>query len=113
MTRLFTFAIATLLALPAAATELGDDGLHKADWMRDTFKDLQEDAAEAADEGTRVVLLIEQRGCVYCRDMHEKTFVDPRIEALLTDDYFPIQLNLHGDTEVIDFDVTRGISTDI
>ena len=68
-------AIAMLLvaALPLGAVEMGDDGLHKPDWFRDTFKDLQEDAAEAADEGKRLVLIIEQRGCVYCRDMHENT----------------------------------------
>ena len=28
---------ATLIALPVWAAELGDDGLHKTDWMRDTF----------------------------------------------------------------------------
>ena len=36
--------------------------------------------------------------------MHEKTFVDPRVNALLSNDYFPVQLNLHGDTEVVDTD---------
>lgn len=97
-------ALLILFALPAAASEVGDDGLHKPDWLRDTFKDLQEDASEAADEGTRVVILVEQRGCVYCREMHEKTFPDERIKALLENDYFPIQINLHGDTEVIDTD---------
>ncbi|NNE81035.1 MAG: thioredoxin fold domain-containing protein [Silicimonas sp.] len=105
MSRILTIVTVLLLgSLSASAAELGDDGLHKADWMRDTFKDLQEDAAEASAEGKRLVILVEQRGCIYCREMHEKTFVDPRVEALLTDDYFPVQLNLHGDTEVIDTD---------
>ena len=27
------------LALAAGAVELGDDGLHKPDWLRETFKD--------------------------------------------------------------------------
>ena len=104
MPRLITVLVAALLtALPAFA-EVGDDGLHKADWLRDTFKDLQEDAAEAAGEGKRLVILVEQRGCIYCKKMHEETFVDPRVEALLVEDYFPVQLNLHGDTEVIDTD---------
>ena len=35
------------LALPAAAAELGDDGLHKPEWLRDTFKDMSDDLAEA------------------------------------------------------------------
>ncbi|GAA6199544.1 thioredoxin family protein [Aquicoccus sp. SU-CL01552] len=95
---------ALLLAIPVAAAELGDDGLHKADWMRDTFKDLREDFAEAKAEGKRVVVIVEQRGCIYCRDMHENTFPDPRIQKLLHEAYFPIQLNLHGDTEIVDTD---------
>ena len=104
MTRLLAFLIAVILNTAPSIAEIGDDGLHKADWMRDTFKDLQEDAAEAAAEGKRLMILVEQRGCIYCKKMHEETFVDPRIKAMLTEDYFPVQLNLHGDTEVIDTD---------
>lgn len=100
--------IASLTALVISgasyAAELGDDGLHKADWMRDTFKDLQEDFEEAKGEGKRLLLLVEQRGCLYCTDMHENTFPDSRVKALLENDYFVVQLNLHGDVEIIDTD---------
>ena len=65
MTRLMSLVAALLLALPVYAAEMGDDGLHKADWMRETFKDLNEDLAEANAEGKRLMLLFEQRGCVY------------------------------------------------
>lgn len=104
MHRLFALAVAVLIALPAAAVEVGDDGLHKPDWLRDTFKDLQEDFAEARAENKRLVILIEQRGCIYCRDMHQKTFTDERVKALLENDYFPVQLNLHGDIAIVDTD---------
>lgn len=90
------------LGLPAA--EMGDDGLHKAHWMRDTFKDLAEDLAEANDEGKRMLIMIEQRGCIYCRKMHEEVFVVPEIAAKLNDAFFVIQLNMFGDIEVTDFD---------
>ena len=63
-------ALLALLAMPAFAAELGDDGLHKTDWMRDTFKDLREDLHEANVEGKRLVLMVEQRGCIYCTKMH-------------------------------------------
>lgn len=98
------FALA--LAVPAGATELGmgDDGLHKSDWMRDTFKDLREDLAEANAEGKRLVLFFEQRGCVYCAQMHTEVFPRPEIDSYIRDNYFVVQLNLHGDTEVTDFD---------
>ena len=97
---------ALTLALPAAAAgvPMGDDGLHKPDWLRDTFKDLREDFAEAEAEGKRLLIIVEQRGCIYCRDMHENTFTDPRVKEMLEDVYFPVQINLHGDIEIVDTD---------
>ena len=95
---------ATLIALPVWAAELGDDGLHKTDWMRDTFKDLRDDLAEANDEGKRLVLFFEQRGCIYCTQMHEEVFPDPTISDYIEENYFVVQLNLHGDIEVTDLD---------
>ncbi len=96
--------VALVMAAPVMAAEMGDDGLHKAAWFRDTFKDLKEDFAEAEAEGKRLLVIVEQRGCLYCRDMHERTFPDPRVNAMLTDRYFPVQINLHGDTEITDTD---------
>ena len=58
MPRLLALLTALLMTAAPALAEIGDDGLHKADWLRDTFKDLQEDAAEAAQEGKRLVLLV-------------------------------------------------------
>ncbi|WP_299919479.1 thioredoxin family protein [uncultured Roseobacter sp.] len=93
-----------LSALPAFAAELGDDGLHKTDWMRDTFKDLSEDLEEANAEGKRLVLMIEQRGCIYCTKMHEDVFPREEIASYIRDNFFVVQVNLHGDTEITDFD---------
>ncbi len=107
MTRLFIFlAMVFSLALPLSAAELGDDGLHKPSWLRDTFKDLSDDLAEANAEGKRLMVIWEQRGCIYCSKMHEEVFVDPKIEALINDTYFVVQMNLFGDVEVTDFDGT-------
>jgi thioredoxin-related protein len=112
MPRLFALAAAALLALglttaiptTATAVELGDDGLHKTDWMRDTFKDLREDLAEANAEGKRLAIIMEQRGCVYCTQMHEEIFPQPVLADYIRDNFFVVQMNLHGDTEVTDFD---------
>ena len=106
MTRLLAFLTAILLAVPAGAVELGDDGLHKAAWMRDTFKDMGDDLAEARAEGKRLMVLIEQRGCIYCTKMHEEVFVAPEIRTLLEERYFVVQMNMFGDVEVTDFDGT-------
>ncbi|ETA50368.1 thioredoxin family protein [Ponticoccus alexandrii] len=97
-------ALAAVIALPLAAAEMGDDGLFKSPWMRDTFKDLREDLDEANAEGKRLVLLFEQRGCIYCRQMHEEVFTDPMVSDYIDENYFVVQLNLHGDIEVTDFD---------
>lgn len=103
MRRAAVAALALLMAAPVSA-ELGDDGLHKQPWMRDTFKDLREDLDEANAEGKRLVLFFEQRGCIYCTKMHEEVFSDPEISAYIGDNFFVVQMNLYGDIEVVDFD---------
>ena len=104
MKRLLLALSAIVIATSTQAAELGDDGLHKTDWMRDTFKDLSEDLEEANAEGKRLMLMFEQRGCVYCTKMHNEVFPDPDVSAMIEDNYFVVQLNLHGDVEVTDFD---------
>jgi thioredoxin-related protein len=106
MLRRLALAAALAMTTPALAVELGDDGLHKPEWLRETFKDLRDDLAEANAEGKRLMLIFEQRGCIYCTKMHEEVFPDPAIDALIRDHYFVVQMNLFGDVEVTDFDGT-------
>lgn len=101
---LAAMVMAAVMAMPVGATEVGDDGLHKTAWMRDTFKDLREDLEEARAEGKRLVLFFEQRGCIYCTKMHKEVFPRPEISDYIAENYFVVQLNLHGDIEVTDFD---------
>jgi len=103
---LATITALVMAATPAQSVELGDDGLHKPTWLRDTFKDLREDLAEANAEGKRLLITVEQRGCIYCTRMHETVFPDPAIDALIRESYFVVQMNLFGDVEVTDFDGT-------
>ena len=102
--RILTTLLATCLALPLWAAELGDDGLHKTPWMRDTFRDMAEDLEEAGAEGKRLLVIWEQRGCIYCTKMHEEVYPADRIDALLHEHFFVVQMNLFGDIEVTDFD---------
>ncbi|MDZ7872854.1 MAG: thioredoxin family protein [Rhizobium sp.] len=95
-----------MLAASSLAAELGDDGLHKPSWLRETFKDLREDLSDANSENKRLLLIVEQRGCIYCTKMHEEVFSDPGIEAFIRENYYVVQLNLFGDIEVTDFDGT-------
>ena len=101
---LFTLLTAVFLGNMVAAATVGDDGLHIQPWIRDTFKDLQEDLDEANAEGKRLVIFFEQRGCIYCTKMHESVYPDPELSDYIDENFFVIQLNLHGDLEVVDFD---------
>lgn len=93
--------------VPAAAEGwMGDDGLHKQVWMRDTFLDMSEDLAEAHAEGKRMVIFFEQRGCSYCAKMHDEVYSDAEASKFIEEKFFVVQLNLHGDREVIDLDGT-------
>jgi len=104
MGRFLLTLAAACIALPLWADTIGDDGLHKATWMRDTFKDLREDLAEANAEGKRLAIIVEQRGCIYCAKMHREVFSREDVADYITDNFFVVQINLHGDIEVTDFD---------
>ncbi len=84
--------------------EKGEDGLHKQPWFQDTFLDLSEDLEEAQSQNKRLVIFWEQRGCPYCKAMHEVNFRIPRIVDYLKGNFFSLQLNMWGDREVTDFD---------
>ena len=102
--KILLLAMFPLFVNQASALEVGDDGLHKTQWMQDTFKDLREDLEEANAEGKRLVLFFEQIGCIYCTKMHKEVFSKEKVSNYINDNFFVVQLNLHGDIEVTDFD---------
>ena len=106
MKRLILTAAAVFMSATMGLAEMGDDGLHKAPWMRDTFKDLSEDLADANAEGKRLMVIIEQRGCIYCKKMHEEVFPVTKIADYIEENFFVVQINMFGDVEVTDFDGT-------
>jgi len=100
---LITFSM-ILLPLKIYGLELGEDGLYKQPWINETFMDLREDLEEANANNQRLMILFEQRGCVYCKRMHKKIYSIPEIASTLNDDFFVIRINIFGDLEVTDFD---------
>lgn len=97
-------AAATLALATSAQAEVGDDGLHVAPWIEETFLDLREDLADATANGQRLMVMIEQRGCIYCSTMHEEVWVVPDILEMLEEEFYVVRINMHGSTEVTDFD---------
>lgn len=102
--RLLLVVALCLPALPGWSATLGDDGLHKEEWFSITFRDIAEDIATAADEGKRLAIIIEQRGCIYCKKVHEEILSDPQVRDYIDANYKVVQYNLYGDEEVTDLD---------
>ena len=69
-----------------------------------TFRDVAEDVATAKSEGKRLAIIFEQRGCIYCREMHEKILSDPEVRDFIKANFMVVQYNMFGDEEVTDTD---------
>ena len=104
MPRLLLVLVFLLVPAPLMAAEIGDDGLHKQDWFSVTFRDLAEDLDTAQDDGNRLVMFFEQRGCIYCREVHETVLIDPEVRDFIKENFMVVQYNLYGDEELTDFD---------
>ncbi len=83
---------------------LGEDGMYHQPWFVNSFLDLKEDLAEAAEAGKRFVVMWEQRGCPYCRETHMVNFARPDISQYVQDNFAVLQLDLFGSRVVTDFD---------
>ena len=103
-TLLAAMALAVALTGWARAAEIGEDGLHKQPWFATTFKDVAEDIADAKAQGKRLAILFEQRGCIYCRKLHEEVLVIPQVRDFIEANFVVVQYNMFGDEEVTDTD---------
>lgn len=103
--RLFLALTALVVfSLQGWSAEVGEDGLHKQDWFALTFRDVAEDIETAREEGKRLVMIFEQRGCIYCAQMHEKLLADPEVADFIKSRFKVVQYNMFGDEEVTDLD---------
>ncbi len=100
----FLGVLGLVMATSAGAAEMGDDGLHKQPWFTDSFLEMADDLAEAGAEGKDLLILIEQQGCPYCRELHEVNFERQQIVDHLKENFMVVQLNMFGAREVVDFD---------
>ncbi len=73
----------------------------KPDWFKESFLDFEEDVAEAAEQGRRVMLYFHQNGCPYCARLVEENFTDPRLKSYIQQHFDSISLNMWGDREVV------------
>lgn len=112
--RLFLgFFVFGLLTNPApAADEALQAGMvnpgyeEKPAWFKDSFLDLREDVAEAAEEEKRLILYFYQDGCPYCAKLLNDNFADRGIAQKTQQHFEVIAINMWGDREVTDLQGT-------
>lgn len=96
-----------MIMLPTIALsqeKIGDNGLYKQDWFHQSFLEFNDDAIEASESGKYLMVLIEQAGCAYCRELHRVNFQNEKILKNLRDNFLIVQLDLWGSREVVGLD---------
>ena len=96
--------IACAAAVSAEEVPMGDDGLHKPAWFSLTFKDIAEDMEAAKSQGKRLALMFEQRGCIYCKEVHETVLTVPEVRDYIKEHFMVVQYNIHGSEDLTDLD---------
>ena len=86
---------------------LTEDGLYRQPWFLESFLDLADDLAAAANSGKRFAVMWELRGCPYCRETHLVNFARADVADYIKANFDILQLNLIGSRKVTDFDGTE------
>ncbi|MGI9424091.1 MAG: thioredoxin family protein, partial [Hyphomicrobiaceae bacterium] len=62
------------------------------------------DIEAAKEAGKRLAIIVEQRGCIYCKKLHETVFSNPEVSRYISSNFIVVQFNMFGDEEVADID---------
>jgi thioredoxin-related protein len=90
-----------LFLLPGPASAAAAAGpLALPPWFAETFLDLREDVAQAARDGKRVMILFEQNGCPYCKELILTNFSQKTIADKARKNFLAVSLNIWGDREL-------------
>ena len=91
-------------ASPGLARDQTPEGFAYQDWFQATTFDLRADLEAAENSKKMLVLLWEQRGCYYCKQMHEVAFARKDIVDLIVANFHVVQMDLRGQREFIDLE---------
>jgi len=70
------------------------------DWFKESFLDFNEDVADAAASGKRLMLIFHQNGCPYCNALVERNLSQKDIEETVRKNFDAVALNMWGSREV-------------
>jgi thioredoxin-related protein len=73
-------------------------------WFKDSFLEFEDDVAEAAQAGRRVLLFFTQDNCPYCHALVTRNLSQKQIEDKVRGNFDVIQINIWGDREVVSLD---------
>ncbi len=76
----------------------------KPEWFKNSFLDIRDDVAEAAERDKRVMLYFYQDGCPYCKMLLQDNFGQLAISDKTRQYFDVIAINIWGDREVTDFE---------
>ena len=105
---LMTFLVAPAGAATPHPTELSAGMVNpgyeeKPAWFKESFLDIREDVAEAAQADKRVLLYFYQDGCPYCTKLLKDNFGNRDIVDRTRRHFDVVAINMWGDREVTDF----------
>ncbi|MCW9005761.1 MAG: thioredoxin fold domain-containing protein [Gammaproteobacteria bacterium] len=102
------FLLLSLSIIPLQAKQEGslaegmvNPGYHEQPlWFKNSFLDINEDIAEARENGKRLMLFFYQDGCPYCKKLFEDNFGQRDIAEKIKNNFDVVAINLWGDREV-------------
>jgi thioredoxin-related protein len=102
-------AVLVVASLPAAALAerasiRGTGEFAIPAWFKNSFLDLQDDAAEAAAQHKHLLVYIGQDGCPYCAALFNTNFSQKAIVDYTRAHFEAIEINMWGDRAVTDLD---------
>lgn len=97
----FSFVSVVVASEQNAGAFLGAKTAEKPSWFKESFLEFEEDVAEAAAHGKRVMLYFHQDGCPYCARLVEENFTDAELKSYIQQHFDGISLNMWGDREVV------------
>ncbi|RLA07586.1 MAG: hypothetical protein DRQ51_05600 [Gammaproteobacteria bacterium] len=78
----------------------GGNSFETPGWFKDSFLDIQEDVAEAKEEGKKIMLFFHLNNCPYCKAMLDENFFKGSNKKTIQDNFSVIQINIKGDRQI-------------
>ncbi len=93
-------AVPALAATPPAGKLTGGQISQHPAWFKESFLDITEDVAEAAESDKHVILFMHLNGCPYCYKMTEENFKNAPYVDFIREKFDVIAINIKGDREI-------------